>query len=53
VHHVSRSHYVLKHPDNPAVRVTLPFHNKDLKGGTLLTIIEQAGLTLDAFLDLL
>jgi predicted RNA binding protein YcfA (HicA-like mRNA interferase family) len=53
VHHVSGSHYVLKHPDNPARRVTLPFHARDLKRGTLLSIIEEAGLTTDAFMDLL
>jgi predicted RNA binding protein YcfA (HicA-like mRNA interferase family) len=53
VRHVSGSHYILKHPDNPARRVTLPFHTKDLKRGTLLSIIEEAGLTTDAFMHLL
>lgn len=53
VHHVSGSHYVLKDPDNPARRVTLPYHRNELKRGTLLAIIEQAGLTVDAFIDLL
>jgi len=53
VHHVSGSHYVLKHPDNPAIRVTLPFHGRDLKRGTLLAIIEEASLTVEAFIDLL
>lgn len=53
VHHVSGSHYILKHPDQPARRVTLPFHRKDLKRGTLLSIIEEAGLTADAFIKLL
>jgi predicted RNA binding protein YcfA (HicA-like mRNA interferase family) len=53
VHHVSGSHYVLKHPENPARRVTLPYHRNDLKRGTLMSIIEEAGLSVDAFLDLL
>jgi predicted RNA binding protein YcfA (HicA-like mRNA interferase family) len=53
VHHVSGSHYILKHPDQPARRVTLPFHNKDLKRATLLSIIDQAGLTSDGFMELL
>jgi predicted RNA binding protein YcfA (HicA-like mRNA interferase family) len=53
VHHASGNHYVLKHPDNPAKRVTLPYHRHDLKRGTLLSIIEEAGLTVDAFIDLL
>lgn len=53
VHHVSGSHYILKHPDQPARRVTLPFHNKDLKRGTLLAIIDEAGLTAEGFMELL
>jgi predicted RNA binding protein YcfA (HicA-like mRNA interferase family) len=53
VHHVSGSHYVLKHPDNRKLRVTLPWHNRDLKRGTLRSIIEQAGYTTDEFADLL
>ena len=31
----------------------LPFHSRDLKRGTLLAIIEEAGLTVEAFMDLL
>jgi predicted RNA binding protein YcfA (HicA-like mRNA interferase family) len=53
VHRISGSHYVLKRPDNPRVRVTLPYHTRDLKRGTLASIIEQAGLTTEAFMDLL
>jgi predicted RNA binding protein YcfA (HicA-like mRNA interferase family) len=41
------------HPDHPALRVTLPYHTRDLKRGTLVSIIEQAGLTTEAFMDLL
>ena len=34
--------------------VVVPFHGgKDLKPGTLRSIIRQAGLTVDEFLDLL
>jgi predicted RNA binding protein YcfA (HicA-like mRNA interferase family) len=51
VHHVSGSHYILKHPDQPARRVTVPFHNKDLKRGTPLAIIDEAGLTIDEFME--
>ena len=50
VHHVSGSHYILK---KDGLRVTVPYHNKDLKPGTLKSIIEQAGLTVEEFLDLL
>jgi predicted RNA binding protein YcfA (HicA-like mRNA interferase family) len=53
VHHVCESHYILKHPDQPARRVTLPFHKKELKRGTLLAIIDEAGLTADGFMELL
>jgi predicted RNA binding protein YcfA (HicA-like mRNA interferase family) len=53
IHHTTGSHYVLKHPDKPALRVTLPYHNKDLKRRTLTSIIEQAGMTMDEFIGLL
>lgn len=52
LHHATGSHYILKHPEKP-LRVTLPWHNKDLKIGTLRSIIEQAGYTVDQFADLL
>lgn len=40
---------------NPSVRqaVIVPFHNKDLKRGTLRNIIKQSGLTLEEFIKLL
>jgi predicted RNA binding protein YcfA (HicA-like mRNA interferase family) len=53
VHHVSRSHYVLKHPERGNRRVTVPWHNRDLKRGTLAAIIEQAGFTASEFIELL
>jgi predicted RNA binding protein YcfA (HicA-like mRNA interferase family) len=43
----------LKHPENPKLRVTLPWHVKDLKRGTLASIIAQAGYTIEAFAELL
>ena len=52
VHHSSGSHRVLKHPEKPSLRVTVPYHNKDLKRRTLVSIIDQAGLTIEAFLKL-
>ena len=33
--------------------VTVPFHRKDLKRGTLKSIIEQAGLSVEEFMQLL
>jgi predicted RNA binding protein YcfA (HicA-like mRNA interferase family) len=53
VHHVSGSHYILKHPDRPELRVTLPYHNKDLKRRTVASIIDQSGLTQEQFVGLL
>ena len=53
VHHTSGSHYVLKHPGKPQLRVTVPYHNKDLKRRTLASIIDQAGLTVQEFAELL
>ena len=50
VHHVTGSHYILK---KDILRVTVPYHGKDLKPRTLASIIEQAGLTVEKFLDLL
>lgn len=53
VHHSSGSHYVLKHPDHPGQRVTVPYHNRDLKRKTLNSILEQAGLSADKFFELI
>ena len=53
VHHVKGSHHYLKHPERPALRVTVPFHRRDLPPGTLRSIIRQAGLTVDEFVAFL
>ncbi len=47
----SGSHLILKHPDGR--EVVVPLHNKDLKRATLMNIIKQAGLSTDAFRELL
>ena len=51
-HHVTGSHHILKHEGREGLRVTLPWHNKDLKRRTLTSIIKQAGFTIEEFLDL-
>ncbi len=38
------SHMILHHNLDNTKRVTLPIHNKDLKPGTLLSILKQAGI---------
>ncbi len=53
VHHVAGSHHILRHKENVALRVTVPFHNRDLKTGTLHRIVKDAGLTIGELLDLL
>ena len=35
------------------LRITIPFHNKDLKPKTLRHIIKQSGLNLEEFINLL
>jgi predicted RNA binding protein YcfA (HicA-like mRNA interferase family) len=53
IDHIKGSHYYLKHPDKPGLRVTLPFHGTDLKRRTLTSIIDQAGFSVEEFLDFL
>lgn len=50
VHHTTGSHYFLK---KGKLRVSVPYHNKDLKPGTLASIIWRAGLSVEEFVDLL
>lgn len=50
VHHTTGSHYFLK---KDKLRISVPYHNKDLKPGTLASIIAQAGLTVEEFIDML
>lgn len=52
IHHSTGSHRILKHPDQPERRITVPFHNRDLKRGTLRSIIRQAGMTVEEFQQL-
>lgn len=50
VRRITGSHYILK---KGSKTVSVPYHNKDLKLGTLASIISQAGFTIEEFLDLL
>jgi predicted RNA binding protein YcfA (HicA-like mRNA interferase family) len=48
------SHHVLVYPGDTRRTVTVPVHaGRDLKPGTLHSIIRQAGLTVEEFTDLL
>jgi predicted RNA binding protein YcfA (HicA-like mRNA interferase family) len=54
VHHATGGHYVLKHPERPAIRIVVPYHGSaDIKRGILRSILGQAGLSADDLIDLL
>ncbi|MDZ7402467.1 MAG: type II toxin-antitoxin system HicA family toxin [candidate division KSB1 bacterium] len=50
VHRQKGSHKIFK---KDHLRVTVTFHSRDLKKGTVFSIIEQAELTIEEFLELL
>ena len=52
LHHSTGSHRIFKHPERAEIRVTVPFHSRDLKIGTLRAIIRQSGMTVEEFLAL-
>lgn len=41
----SGSHLILHNSSDKTKRVTLPWHNKDLKPGTLNAVLKQAGMS--------
>jgi predicted RNA binding protein YcfA (HicA-like mRNA interferase family) len=54
VDRVVGSHHVLTFPDDLTRTVTVPVHgNRDLKPGTLRSIIRQTGLSVEEFTQLL
>ena len=50
--HSTGSHRFFRHPTRAGI-VTVPFHRKDLKRGTLKSILEQAGLSTEELIQLL
>jgi predicted RNA binding protein YcfA (HicA-like mRNA interferase family) len=50
--HSTGSHRYFRHPTRTGI-VTVPFHRKDLKRGTLKSILEQAELSTEEFIRLL
>ena len=48
----SGSHIQLRHREKANLRVTVPFHQKDLAPKTLKSIIAQAGLTVEEIIEL-
>jgi predicted RNA binding protein YcfA (HicA-like mRNA interferase family) len=54
IHHQTGSHAQLRHPKKPHLRVTIPRHDRfDLPRQVLRSILAQAELSLEEFLDLL
>ena len=52
VDHQTGSHVILRQMDEPHRRITVPYHEEIAKG-TLRSILNEAGLTIEEFLDLL
>jgi predicted RNA binding protein YcfA (HicA-like mRNA interferase family) len=53
IDHVTGSPHILRHPGKPHLRVTVAYHNRDIRQSTLRSIIREAGLAIDEFIDLL
>ena len=51
---IKGSHHIMEHTDDPARRTVVPVHaGRDVRRGLLHKIIDDAGLTIDEFSDLL
>lgn len=54
VSRIKGSHFVLKHPERPELRVVVAVHgNRPLPPGTLRSILHQADLSADELTELL
>ena len=53
IDHQTGSHARLIHQTEPQRRVSVPMHNKDLKRGTLKSILRQAELSVEDLIKLL
>lgn len=53
LYRITGSHHYFDHPDKPECVVTVALHHRDIKRGTLRSIIKQAGMTVDEFIALL
>jgi len=53
IHHQTGSHIQLKHHDKSWIRITIPYHSGDLTKTVIRSIIRQAELTVQEFIDLL
>lgn len=54
LHHSRGSHFYYRHPDHPGKQITVPMHRGEvIPLKTLRSILEQAGMSLDEFRQLL
>jgi predicted RNA binding protein YcfA (HicA-like mRNA interferase family) len=53
IHHTVGSHAQLKHSAKPKLRITVPQHSGDVPPTILRSILKQAELSIEEFLDLL
>ena len=52
IHRTRGGHYILKHPETSR-RVTVPYHRRELAPKTLQSILKQAGISVEKFIELL
>jgi len=50
--HTSGSHFIFYHPTSRR-RAVVPRHNRDLRKGTLMSLLREAGFTRDDMIDFL
>jgi predicted RNA binding protein YcfA (HicA-like mRNA interferase family) len=53
LNHQTGSHRYYTHPERPKKIITIPYHNKDLKKGTLKSILKQADMDVETLIELL
>jgi predicted RNA binding protein YcfA (HicA-like mRNA interferase family) len=51
--HQTGGHRYYTHPERPTKIVTIPYHNKDIKKGTLKSILKQADIDAQTLIELL
>jgi len=53
IDHQTGSHLSMSHPDFAQCFAVIPVHNRDLRKGTLKSILRQANITVDRLVELL
>ena len=53
IHHQSGSHVNLKHHTKNHLHIVVPIHSRDLAPKTLKSVLQQAEITVEDFVDLM